>query len=81
MAFDTLQNSIDLADDDRSARQLQPMASVLGPRVLDWQLKRPPEEAWPECDRNARVLSQPPAPRSPVATPEPSTSITNRRTS
>ena len=46
----------DLGHDER-ARAPQPVASVLGPRFLDWQLEQTPEESWAECERHARVLA------------------------
>jgi hypothetical protein len=45
----------DLGHDVR-ARTLQPVASRLGPRFLDWQLAQTPEESWAECEGHARVL-------------------------
>ena len=47
----------DLGHDER-AREPQPVASVLGPRFLDWQLAQTPEESWAECERHARALGQ-----------------------
>ncbi len=37
---------------------LQPVASVLEPRFLDWQLEQTPEESWAECERHARALGR-----------------------
>ena len=48
---------------DERAREPQPVASVLGPRFLDWQLAQTPEESWAECERHARaILEGMPAP-------------------
>jgi hypothetical protein len=44
-----------LGRDDR-AQQPQPVASALGPRFYDWQLKQTPEEAWAETQRHAENL-------------------------
>jgi hypothetical protein len=41
---------------DARAQEPQPVASVLGPRFLDWQLAQSPEESWAECERHARNL-------------------------
>ena len=45
-----------LGHDDR-AQEHQSVASVLGPRFLDWQLAQTPEESWAECERHARALA------------------------
>ena len=45
-----------LGHDDR-AKEHQPVASMLGPRFLDWQLAQTPEESWAECERQARALA------------------------
>jgi predicted ATPase len=62
----------DLGHDER-AREPQPVASVLGPRFLDWQLEQTPEEAWAECERHARALgvASPPTQRAPAQKPPP----------
>ena len=44
-----------LGHDDR-AKELQPVASRLGPRFYDWQLAQTPEESWRECHLHARNL-------------------------
>lgn len=41
---------------DARAEEPQPVASVLGPRFLDWQLAQTQEESWAECERHARNL-------------------------
>jgi len=56
----------DLGRDDR-AQEAQPVASVLGPRLLDWQTAQPAAESWEECARHAELLEKivPTAPPSP----------------
>ena len=44
-----------LGHDDR-AKEPQPVASVLGPRFYDWQLRQTPEQAWAECQRHAENI-------------------------
>lgn len=44
-----------LGRDDR-AQKPQPVASELGPRFYDWQLRQTPEEAWAETRRHAENL-------------------------
>jgi hypothetical protein len=44
-----------LGHDDR-AKELQPVASRLGPRFLPWQLEQGVEESWEECERHAERL-------------------------
>ena len=44
-----------LGHDDR-AKELQPVASRLGPRFYDWQLAQSLEESWRECHLHARNL-------------------------
>lgn len=44
-----------LGRDDR-AKHPQPVASRLGPRFYDWQLKQTPEESWAECRRHAATI-------------------------
>lgn len=44
-----------LGHDDR-AQKPQPVASELGPRFYDWQLRQTPEEAWAETRRHAENL-------------------------
>lgn len=44
-----------LGHDDRAQRH-QPVASRLGPRVLDWQLAQTPEQSWAECERHAKAI-------------------------
>lgn len=44
-----------LGHDDR-AQKPQPVASALGPRFYNWQLKQTPEEAWAETKRHAENL-------------------------
>jgi len=41
---------------DARAEQPQPIASRLGPRLLDWQLAQTPEESWAECERHAWAI-------------------------
>jgi len=44
-----------LGHDDR-AKEYQPVASRLGPRLYDWQLAQSAEESWRECHLHARNL-------------------------
>lgn len=44
-----------LGHDERAAEP-QPVASLLGPRFLDWQLAQTTEESWEECERHARAI-------------------------
>lgn len=44
-----------LGHDDR-AKEPQPVASRLGPRLLPWQLEQGIEESWEECARHAERL-------------------------
>ncbi|MFV8754269.1 Eco57I restriction-modification methylase domain-containing protein [Nannocystaceae bacterium ST9] len=60
-----------LGHDDR-AKQHQPVASVLGPRFLDWQLAQGVEESWEECERHAELIDQIlplPKPDTPISPP------------
>lgn len=41
---------------DERAKRAQPVASRLGPRFYDWQLKQTPEESWEECRRHAAKI-------------------------
>jgi hypothetical protein len=41
---------------DARARQPQPVAARLGPRLLPWQLDRNPAESWAECEAHATLL-------------------------
>jgi hypothetical protein len=56
----TLPEAVSLADyglgHDQRAKEHQPVAAVLGPRFLDWQLAQTPEESWAECERHAHTL-------------------------
>jgi hypothetical protein len=57
----------ELGHDDR-AKEAQPVASVLGPRYLPWQLEQEPEASWEECRRHAELIEQivpPPQPEPP----------------
>ena len=46
------------------------MASVLGPRFLDWQIEQSAAESWAECERHAEVLASSASyPPPPTATP------------
>ena len=46
---------------DSRAREHQPVASVFGPRFLDWQLNQNVEESWKECRLHARNFPGPAA--------------------
>jgi len=46
-----------LGHDDR-AKELQPIASALGPRFHPWQLAQSVQESWEECERHAQVLAK-----------------------
>jgi hypothetical protein len=56
----------DLGHDDRS-QVPQPVAAVLGPRLLEWQTAQPAAESWEECARHAELLEKlvPTAPPAP----------------
>jgi len=41
---------------DERAKRAQSVASRLGPRFYDWQLKKTPEESWEECRRHAAKI-------------------------
>ncbi len=41
---------------DERADVAQPVASMVGPRFLDWQLNQSVRESWLECERHARAL-------------------------
>jgi hypothetical protein len=63
----TLPDTLRLADyglghDDR-AREPQPVALALGPRLLPWQTEQSVEASWEECERHAELLAKivPPA--------------------
>ena len=56
----------DLGRDDR-AQVTQPVAGVLGPRLLEWQTAQDAAESWEECARHAELLEK----IIPSALPEP----------
>jgi len=43
---------------DDHAKELQPVASRLGPRFYDWQVDQSVEESWEECERHAEILAR-----------------------
>ncbi len=45
-----------LGHDDR-AQEPQPVGSRLGPRFLDWQIEKGPDQFWLECEAHASQLS------------------------
>lgn len=46
-----------LGHDDR-AKKPQPVAPLLGPRFLPWQLQQCVEESWEECERHAELIAK-----------------------
>ncbi|MGX6570190.1 Eco57I restriction-modification methylase domain-containing protein [Cupriavidus necator] len=44
-----------LGHDDRAA-EMQPVATALGPRFLDWQLSEDVERSWDECAKHAELI-------------------------
>jgi len=40
------------------AKDVQPVASRLGPRFYDWQVNQNVEESWEECERHAEILAR-----------------------
>jgi hypothetical protein len=59
-----------LGHDDR-ARELQPVASALGPRFYPGQLEQSVEESWEECERHAEILAKLLPPPDPEKKTEP----------
>ena len=60
-----------LGHDDR-AKEPQPVAPLLGPRFLPWQLEQSVEESWEECERHAELIAKivpPPAQAEPARPP------------
>jgi hypothetical protein len=56
---------------DERAKEPQPVASELGPRFYEWQLKQSVQESWEECERHAEILAKllpPPDPEKKVDT-------------
>jgi hypothetical protein len=47
----------DLGRDER-AMQFQPVASALGPQLLEWQTAQSVQESWEECERHADLLER-----------------------
>lgn len=41
---------------DNRAKEIQPVASALGPRFFDWQLTQTAEESWAECRMHAEKI-------------------------
>jgi hypothetical protein len=41
---------------DRRAKEAQPVAPPLGPRLLQWQLEQTAKDSWDECERHAERL-------------------------
>jgi hypothetical protein len=53
-----------LGHDDR-AKELQPIASALGPRFYKWQMEQSVQESWEECERHAEILAELLPPQDP----------------
>jgi hypothetical protein len=43
---------------DERAREPQPVASILGPRLLPWQCEHTVEESWHECELHADLIGK-----------------------
>lgn len=43
---------------DQRALDPQPVASVLGPRFYDWQLRESADASWAECERHAEMIER-----------------------
>jgi len=59
---------------DARAKAPQPVAPLLGPRFLPWQLEQSVEESWEECERHAELIARIVPPPSAPAQAAPSAS-------
>jgi hypothetical protein len=50
------ERTVDADTWDARAEAPQPVASLMGPRFLDWQLAQTPDESWAECERQALAI-------------------------